>query len=492
MFIIGCESASTPADKAPGAPTEVTVTPTVGEVTLIWVAPTDTGIINGDGTAGTITDYKVYYSTTQGFAISGVTPQAVGSVLTTTITGLSQGTTYYFKVTASNAAGESAPSEEANTRTNGIMYSAVFKDGTGGVDGLDSAYSVAVSQDGKNVYVAGSLDDALAVFDRDTSTGALTYSAVFKDGDTTGTAGVNVDGLGGAYSVAVSLDGKNVYVAGNNDKALAVFTRNTTSGALTYSTVFKDGSGGVDGLSGARSVAVSEDGKNVYVAGFFDVALAVFDRDTSTGALTYSTVIKDGNTTGTAGVNVDGLDGANSVAVSEDGKNVYVTGFGDNALAVFDRNTTSGALSYSTVIKDGEDLTGGGNVDGLSAAWSVTVSLDGKNVYVAGANDDALAVFDRNTSTGALTYSTVFKDGDALTGGGNVDGLDSAYSVAVSEDGKNVYVAGAADNALVVFTRDTTTGALSYSTVIKNGDTITGGGNVDGLDGATSVAVSRD
>ncbi|OQX29505.1 MAG: hypothetical protein B0D92_03390 [Spirochaeta sp. LUC14_002_19_P3] len=55
-------------------------------------------------------------------------------------------------------------SEGENTHTDSIMYSAVFKNGSGGVDGLGAAHSVAVSEDGKNVYVAGVNDDALAVF----------------------------------------------------------------------------------------------------------------------------------------------------------------------------------------------------------------------------------------------------------------------------------------------------------------------------------------
>ncbi|OQX29883.1 MAG: hypothetical protein B0D92_01245 [Spirochaeta sp. LUC14_002_19_P3] len=353
-------------------------------------------------------------------------------------------------------------------------FSAVFKDGTGGVDGLDAAQSVAVSKDGKNVYVTGGLDNALAVFTRDTSTGSLTYSTVFKDG----TGGV--DGLGDAVFVTVSQDGKNVYVAGYGENALAVFNRDTSTGELTYSAVIKDndaltGGGNVDGLEGATAVAVSQDGKNVYVAGRSDRALAVFTRDT-TGALTFSTVFKDGSG------GVDGINGASSVVVSEDGKNVYVAGSDDNALAVFNRDTSTGALTYSAVIKDNDALTGGGNVDGLESARSLTISQDGKNVYVAGSLDSALAVFNRDTSTGVLTFSTVFKDG---TDG--VDGLDGAWSVAVSEDGENVYVAGWEDNALAVFTLDTSTGALTFSTVFKDGT-----GGVDGLFRASSVAVSKD
>jgi DNA-binding beta-propeller fold protein YncE len=77
-----------------------------------------------------------------------------------------------------------------------------------------------------------------------------------------------------------------------------VFTRNTTTGALTYSGVFKDGIGGVDGLNGAYCVTVSPDGKSVYVTGHDDNALAVFNRDftgsrspTGTAAFTSGTPV---------------------------------------------------------------------------------------------------------------------------------------------------------------------------------------------------------
>jgi 6-phosphogluconolactonase (cycloisomerase 2 family) len=75
---------------------------------------------------------------------------------------------------------------------------------------------------------------------------------------------------------------------------VAVFTRNSSTGALAFVEVHKDGASGVDGLNGADSVTVSPDGSHVYVAaGSSDNSVAVFSRNSSTGALTFVEFIKD-------------------------------------------------------------------------------------------------------------------------------------------------------------------------------------------------------
>ena len=163
-----------------------------------------------------------------------------------------------------------------------------------------------------------------------------------------------VDGLAGAVSVTVSPDGNHVYGAGGNDNALAVFSRNSTTGALTYVTTTKDGVAGVEGIVGIRWVTVSPDGDHVYTAASSDHTITVFSRSTTTGALTFVTTSEDG----VAGV--DGLLAARSVTVSPDGKHVYGTGASDNAVAAFSRNTTTGALTFVTTSKNGV-----GGVDGL-------------------------------------------------------------------------------------------------------------------------------
>jgi len=198
-------------------------------------------------------------------------------------------------------------------------------DGVGGVDGLWSTRAVAVSPDGQHVYVTGSDDDAVAAFSRNPTTGELT----FVEAEFDGVGGV--DGLWGAWGVAVSPDGQHVYVTGASDNAVAAFSRNSSTGELAFVEAQFDGVAGVDGLAEAFYVAVSLDGQHVYVTGYFDHSVAVFSRDGTTGELTFIEAEFDG----VGGV--DGLLSATSVAVSPDGQHVYVAGCNDSAVAVFSR-----------------------------------------------------------------------------------------------------------------------------------------------------------
>jgi 6-phosphogluconolactonase (cycloisomerase 2 family) len=173
-------------------------------------------------------------------------------------------------------------------------------------------------------------------------------------------------------------------VTGDVEHALAVFRRDEASGELEFMETQRDNVGGVDGLAGAEFVTVSPDGRHVYVTGFDEHALTLFDRDETSGALHFVETYRDG-------VNgVDGLANAVSVVVSPDGQYVYVAGVADNAVAVFQRDVETGRLNFAEVERDGV-----GGVEGLSKVNGVTVSPDGQHLYAAGWADNAVAVFQR-------------------------------------------------------------------------------------------------
>jgi 6-phosphogluconolactonase (cycloisomerase 2 family) len=167
------------------------------------------------------------------------------------------------------------------------------------------------------------------------------------------------------------------------EHALAVFRREEVRGALDFVETQRDNVGGVDGLAGAETITVSPDGRHVYVAGFDENALAVFSRDEVSGSLRFVAVLRDGRN------GVDGLANAVAVAVSLDGQGVYVAGVADNALAVFQRDQETGRLTFVEVERDGS-----GGVDGLAKIVALTISPDNRHIYAAGWADNAAAVFE--------------------------------------------------------------------------------------------------
>ena len=344
------------------------------------------------------------------------------------------------------------------------------EDGIGGVDGLNGAQGVVVSPDGKHVYSASSVDDAVSVFSK-AGVGTLTYIETHLDDNQ---PGGTIDGLDGANRLAISPDGKHLYVPAGTDDAVVVFSRNSSTGALTYVETQKDGISGVDGLLGAFEACVSPDNQHVYVTGQSDDMIAVFSRNTSTGALTFVEVQTDGVS------GVDGLNGARGIAVAPDGNHVYATASIDDAVSVFSRNSSTGALTYVEMQKNGV-----GGVDGLNAAYGVCVSADNNHVYVASLTDDALVGFSRNTGTGALTYLEVHKD-DTQTGG-TLSYLNGARHVAISNDGNYVAVAASTDDALTLFARTPASGLLVFEEDFQDGL-----GSVDGLNGVRMVVFGTD
>jgi DNA-binding beta-propeller fold protein YncE len=212
---------------------------------------------------------------------------------------------------------------------------------------LDGAGAVTVSPDGKSVYVVSS--DAVVRLVRNTTTGAITQPAGAAGCISQTGAGPCADGraLDGAGSVAVAPDGKSVYVASNN--AVVRLVRNTTTGAITQPAgwaagcISQTGAGPcADGraLDGPREVAVSPDGKNVYVVSEYSDAVARFDRNTTTGAITQPAGWAAGCISQTGAgpcANGHGLLGPSSVVVAPGGKSVYVAADNGDAVARFNR-----------------------------------------------------------------------------------------------------------------------------------------------------------
>jgi len=355
----------------------------------------------------------------------------------------------------------------------------ISQTGSGGLcatgRGLHAPLAIVVTPDGKHVYAASQQRDpvtlsAIALFARDPDSGLLTQlpgarGCVSEDpgaGDCT--PGIALQSV---RNLAVSRDGRHVYAASESD-AVAVFARDAVTGDLRQlpeprGCISQSGSGGRctqgKALDGAEGIAISRDGRFVYVASETSRAVAVFARNRSTGALTQlpgtlGCIADNAMTEGcTDGV---GLGSPTSIAIAPNGKSVYVASPWSDQLAVLARNPKTGALEHEHCLQEDGSVVCEPAV-GLNQPGAVTTSPDGKHVYVASRDSDAVAAFASDRRTGTLHQlpmlaACISEDGSE---GACSDGraLAGPRSVSVSRDGRHAYVATQGSHAIAVLQR---------------------------------------
>jgi len=300
---------------------------------------------------------------------------------------------------------------------------------------LGGARAAGVSPDGNFVYVAAPGDSSIGVFERNHDTGTLGFRSVVKDG-----VG-GIDGIAGVVTLALSSDGLHLYAAGSFDNAVAVFARDVQTGALTQIQALVDGQGGVDGLAGVQQLALSPDEESLYASGFFDGAVVAFDRDPATGLLTFvrQRSFEPGVT--------PGLGNVNGIAVSPDGGTVYLGGESGSRIFLFTR--TASDLVYSGVTLF-DSL-----VQPLGGPTYMQFPPDGAHLYVAAEFDRAITIFELGAA-GALTNLGFVSDG---AGGSSLRGVQGFV---FNADGTRLYGAVLDPGAVVAFGRDPQTGALAF------------------------------
>ena len=209
--------------------------------------------------------------------------------------------------------------------------------------------------------------------------------------------------------MTVSRDGKTVYVASYPNNAVLRLTRNPSTGAITQPAgsagcISNTGAGSCaagHALAGAVSVIVSANGKDVYVGANTDNAVVRLTRDPSTGAITESAGSAACISETGAGQCIDGhaLKGPVWLVLSPDGKSIYAAAHMSNAVLRLRRDTTTGAISEPAgnagcISETGEGPCADG--DALATDLSVDVSPDGKDVYAASLDSNAVARFKRS------------------------------------------------------------------------------------------------
>lgn len=367
--------------------------------------------------------------------------------------------------------------------------------------------AIAVSPDGRNVYVASSTSDAIAIFKRDKRSGALVQPKgkggciASRAGDKCGTA----VGLTAPNSISVSRDGRNLYVTSRDSNTVTAFARKRKSGALhqlpggCISGLSLPGCTAGQALVAPDVIVASSDGKNVYVGSFFGNAVASFARDPSTGALSQLTgtaaCIAESNVACAPGIALGSPEG---MAISTDGSTVYVGSALSNAVAILSRDPSTGALAQAT---DGSGcivnapLTGCTTGVQLAGANAVALSTDNRQAYVTSLLSNSTTSFDRS-STGTLTqkpYTTgclIFLRAVGCSFG---RAMSQPEGIDVAPDGKNVYIAAFGTGAIDVLNRNRATGRVAQKPGLAGClGRSTGCTPARATRGASSIAISPD
>jgi alpha-tubulin suppressor-like RCC1 family protein len=162
--------------------------------------------------------------------------------------------------------------------------------------------------------------------------------------------------------------------------------------------------------------------------------------DSNAGVELY-TVVDDGADE-VGDLTVDGLDTVADIYV--DGNYLYIAGFDNSALTIFDITTPDAPVLKKTVVDNGSSVTGDLTVSCMAGPVSVFV----KNglAFVTSVFDSCVTVLD----VSGLDSDTISEVGHVQDDGSTVHGLDGAADIDVDPTGTYAYVASDWDDAISV------------------------------------------
>jgi DNA-binding beta-propeller fold protein YncE len=338
--------------------------------------------------------------------------------------------------------------------------------------------AVAVSPDSSSVYTTSddSADGGGVSLWRRSGPGILAWGGCWADTTSSGCAKTGAGSMSDPQDVVVSPNGSSVYVAGLDG---VTWLARAADGTLTWKGCLNGtGTGRCTQMPGsqiasAMSLAISPDGRSLYVAA--STRLAIFEIGAD-GTPQYAACVSASATMDCADLpatssSQGALGGRTHVIVSPDGKNVYTTSSANAAVGIFNRSGTDAAPS--AVLRSGGSTSGGVRCRGRAATIIAngprTNGTEGSDVIVGrlnqsdriygrGGNDLICGRGGNDTLYGNGGSDTLFGEGGADLLNGGLDG-DFLYGGDGSDkmaggDGKDTLIGSWGNDRLIAVSGD--------------------------------------
>jgi gliding motility-associated-like protein len=340
------------------------------------------------------------------------------------------------------------------------------------IDVGSSPFGVAITADGNLAYITNTGSNNLSVINTATNTVVATIPAGFRP-----------------FQIVLSPDGTKAYTTNPYSNSVEVISTVTKSIAATIPVNSPDG------------LVISPDGSTLYVSGGLSGQITVINTSTNVVSATIPlgqqagrlAISPDG--TQLYAVNISGISVINTatyavvsnipvsipqnIAISPDGRYLYVTQ-GNSANANGDVGIIDRTTNAITEIQTGALNLGG-----------ITVSDDGKSVYVINEGPSAYNVLIIDASTGNLTQTYglspgVGAEGNFVAGGVHCDGVPITFTITVLPTLQTITSTGSLTALTTVYGTPS-----ASSAILVSGDYITDANGIIALP-PTGFEISTD
>lgn len=318
-----------------------------------------------------------------------------------------------------------------------LQFQQVFKNSESHFKGLEGAVGLVSLKNGGLLLTTGFYDGALSIFSK-SSDGQYQFSEVISNRFDVHEAlkgnlpSVEKDSFGliGAWGVTKTRDEKEIFTASYMSNAISNFHIDK-DGNVNLHKVIRGANPLANSLGKPVDLALSPSNEELFVLGFDDHQLSIFARHQN-GELSIKQILHLGELDSSPCLNPQ------KIIVSPSGEHLYLACSGNASIMVLSREENGDYAQVQSILND--EI---GN--GLEGASSLALTNDGSRLFAAGEQAFGMLIFDVKTN-GRLSMSSRLSNSDK-----KFKDLTSISSINLTEDNQYLLITAAKSDSLWVF-----------------------------------------